>query len=82
MKNVLDMELQILYNHKRTCKKECTKERTILHIFLYEIYIVCTLDRSDKAFEEKYSRGRRGAPAKGVGRVNRRGGSNPPFSVF
>ena len=31
---------------------------------------------------EKYSRGRRGAPAKGVGRGNRREGSNPSFSAL
>ena len=30
---------------------------------------------------EKYSRGRRGAPAKGVGRVNRRESSNLSFSA-
>ena len=30
---------------------------------------------------EKYPRGRRGSPAKGVGRDDRRGGSNPPFSA-
>ena len=30
---------------------------------------------------EKYSSGRRGAPAKGIGRVDRREGSNPSFSV-
>ena len=31
---------------------------------------------------EKYSRGRRGAPAKGIGRVDRREGSNPSFSAL
>ena len=31
---------------------------------------------------EKYSSGRRGAPAKGIGRVNRREGSNPSFSAL
>ena len=31
---------------------------------------------------EKYSSGRRGAPAKGIGRVDRREGSNPSFSVL
>ena len=30
---------------------------------------------------EKYPRGRRGSPAKGVGRVERREGSNPSFSA-
>ena len=31
---------------------------------------------------EKYSSGRRGAPAKGIGRVDRREGSNPSFSAL
>ena len=31
---------------------------------------------------EKYPRGRRGSPAKGVGRVERRPGSNPGFSAI
>ena len=32
-------------------------------------------------FLEKYPRGRRGSPGKGVGRENRREGSNPSFSA-
>ena len=31
---------------------------------------------------EKYPRGRRGSPAKGVGRDERREGSNPSFSAI
>ena len=34
-----------------------------------------------KEYTEKYSRGRRGAPAKGVGRVYRRESSNLSFSA-
>ena len=32
-------------------------------------------------YSEKYPRGRRGSPAKGVGRLKRREGSNPSFSA-
>ena len=32
-----------------------------------------------RKYLEKYSSGRRGAPAKGIGRVDRREGSNPSF---
>ena len=35
-----------------------------------------------RKYLEKYSSGRRGAPAKGIGRVNRREGSNPSFSAL
>ena len=34
------------------------------------------------SYMEKYSSGRRGAPAKGIGRVDRREGSNPSFSAL
>ena len=35
-----------------------------------------------REYTEKYSRGRRGAPAKGVGRLNRRESSNLSFSAI
>ena len=35
-----------------------------------------------RKYLEKYSSGRRGAPAKGIGRVDRREGSNPSFSAL
>ena len=42
---------------------------------------LCIIVRaSEKLDREKYSRGRRGAPAKGVGRDNRRESSNLSFS--
>ncbi len=47
--------------------------------------IICAVNsangRSHLLYTEKYSRGRRGAPAKGVGRVNRRESSNLSFSA-
>ena len=43
---------------------------------------VCTQLNRKKRTLEKYSSGRRGAPAKGIGRVDRREGSNPSFSAL
>ena len=40
-----------------------------------------SLSLRQKLYMEKYPRGRRGSPAKGVGWVNWREGSNPSFSA-
>ena len=50
---------------------------------MYNIGVVDPMQPADRdEYTEKYSRGRRGAPAKGVGRLYRRESSNLSFSAI
>ena len=51
-------------------------------IIVYNIEVASPMQPADcDEYTEKYSRGRRGAPAKGVGRLYRRESSNLSFSA-
>ena len=50
---------------------------------VYNIEVAGRMQTADRdEYTEKYSRGRRGAPAKGVGRLYRRESSNLSFSAM